>query len=1054
VDGLRVFARAGDVVEEIESFDNRVRNSFPVPPASGSTPDDLRSAPTPSFLRFQGPSPHALLRGDASLWVEALSPQRTAGAVNEVEFSPDGKRLITRQGPSGRGRDKLKYPVNVTSCVWDIEGNEVRCNPWREMVDRPSPLDLSGDLGLLLSHGVPWKARSSASPGTWVFERQPPPAGSGVSCAAFSPDGALLVTGHADGSVSIGNLEPGRRPARLKSHAAAVVCVALDPGKGRVVSLAADQEMTELVATSIETGKALFRVEVTTRAERIGFSPHGRFIITTVKINEDHPAVEGARHPADKSFRPELISDGLGFGPAHPYILALHLHDAETGKEVRPFQYQGVCAFSPDETRLLTVDQTVIEVEGGHGWDGYFSRELRPGRVVSVRDTLSGKVLKQLAGHEDGVSAVAFSRDGKYILTGSWDNTARLWDAASGEQKVRYLGHTDYVGAVSMSPDGRWVCTGSWDGTTRLWDARTGEEKCRLVAFPDGTWAVTDPSGRYDGSNGGDGAGLHWVVGNEPIELAQFKDRYYDPGLLAKHLGLSTQPLRDVATLAAPRLHPAVALAPPTRDRLAVGVTLTDRGGGFGKLLVLINGKEAREVAPDAIPRGPDPKVRQLEVDLSGDPRVEAGKPNRVEVLAYNAEGYLRSRGSEVILLGPGPADARPPELWVVAAGVADYAGPSLTLRYAAKDARDFAKALELGGTRLFGPKKVRLSVFTTLPPTAADRPAPATAGRPTKAGLVKALETTQAARPEDILVVYLSGHGVSRREGDSEEYYFLTADAISANLNDTAVRDRDALSGAALRGLLASCPARHQVLVLDTCAAGRAVDRLSDRREVNAEQLRALERVKDRTGTFVLAGCAADAVSYEASRYAQGVLTHALLLGMRSELVPGGEVNVGELFKFAVDQVPQLAGGIGGVQRPQLGLPRVGSPFPVGLLTVEDRAKVPLERERPLVQRALFQDQDALDDVLGFGKRVDEAFRGTARRGQGGPPVVFVDAREVAGAGRVAGRYTVDGGRVTVRVKVYVGAKVATFEVAGEKAKLDELATQVAREAEKRLTQ
>src|SRR5262249_49917714 len=138
------------------------------------------------------------------------------------------------------------------------------------------------------------------------------------------------------------------------------------------------------------------------------------------------------------------------------------------------------------------------------------------------------------------------------------------------------------------------------------------------------------------------------------------------------------------------------------------------------KVIVLINGKEAREVAPDSIPRGPNRKVRTLSVDLAGDPRLEAGKPNRVEVVAYNKEGYMRSRGSEVVLLGPGSADDRPPELWVVACGVSHYAGPALRLKYAAKDARDYAQALKLAGGRLFGeghthPERVHTSVMTTL---------------------------------------------------------------------------------------------------------------------------------------------------------------------------------------------------------------------------------------------------------------------------------------------------------------------------------------------------
>ena len=88
------------------------------------------------------------------------------------------------------------------------------------------------------------------------------------------------------------------------------------------------------------------------------------------------------------------------------------------------------------------------------------------------------------------------------------------------------------------------------DGTTRIWSAATGEELASLISFADGTWAVTDREGRYDGSNGGDVDGLVWILdtpgGTERAPLAEVQARYYDPGLLAKRLGLSDVPLRDV----------------------------------------------------------------------------------------------------------------------------------------------------------------------------------------------------------------------------------------------------------------------------------------------------------------------------------------------------------------------------------------------------------------------------------------------------------------------------------------------------------------------------
>jgi TIR domain/WD domain, G-beta repeat len=79
-----------------------------------------------------------------------------------------------------------------------------------------------------------------------------------------------------------------------------------------------------------------------------------------------------------------------------------------------------------------------------------------------------------LAGHTGGVNAIAFSPDGQRVLTGSDDNTAKLWDAATGKAVATFDGHTGALRSVAFSPDGQRVLTGSDDNTAKLWDAATG----------------------------------------------------------------------------------------------------------------------------------------------------------------------------------------------------------------------------------------------------------------------------------------------------------------------------------------------------------------------------------------------------------------------------------------------------------------------------------------------------------------------------------------------------------------------------------------------------
>ena len=110
---------------------------------------------------------------------------------------------------------------------------------------------------------------------------------------------------------------------------------------------------------------------------------------------------------------------------------------------------------------LSTDGQTVIS----GSWD----------KTVRIWNAASGELLQTLQGHTDAVRSVALSTDGQTVISGSWDKTVRIWNAASGELLQTLQGHTDAVRSVALSTDGQTVISGSEDRTVRIWNAASGE---------------------------------------------------------------------------------------------------------------------------------------------------------------------------------------------------------------------------------------------------------------------------------------------------------------------------------------------------------------------------------------------------------------------------------------------------------------------------------------------------------------------------------------------------------------------------------------------------
>jgi WD40 repeat protein len=120
-------------------------------------------------------------------------------------------------------------------------------------------------------------------------------------------------------------------------------------------------------------------------------------------------------------------------------------------------------------------------------------RPIRAGEV-KIFDAKSGAPAKSLIGHDLNVDAIAISKDGKQLATGSDDGTVKIWDIAMGKDTQTIKAHGDTVTGVAFSPDGKEIATTSLDRTLKVFDIAGAKE---VASFKiEHEVEVKDPKGK------------------------------------------------------------------------------------------------------------------------------------------------------------------------------------------------------------------------------------------------------------------------------------------------------------------------------------------------------------------------------------------------------------------------------------------------------------------------------------------------------------------------------------------------------------------------------
>ncbi|GAB4574983.1 MAG: adenylate/guanylate cyclase domain-containing protein [Anaerolineae bacterium] len=439
-----------------------------------------------------GESVAALFNGCIRRWVVATGEPLPAIACDDpatparwsLALSPDGRHALTG---SVQGMVQL----------WDLDtgAEELRLLGHAQNVHRVafSPDGRQAISGSSEGSVRVWDLRNGAEV---RMISGPTPGSAFLSGVAFTPDGGRVIAGTRDaqrgapGSAMIlYDAATSAEIMRFGGHSGQVNDIALSPDGRWVLS---GSEDTTVTLWSVNTGEIIRRFTRHQGPVRtVAFGPRGLTAFSgsgaspLLNINENliiHWNLETGLEirrwvGADIEVRSLAVSpagDRLAVGGVNSLIL----FDTATGQEVRRFAMPGRdadlstingVAFSPDGRWLLT---------GGSN------------TLVMLWDVESGALVRRFSGHTDAVREVAFSPDGALALSGSDDHSLILWDVASGFGLRRFSGHGDTVSGVAFAPDGTLAASVSWDNTLRLWQVSASLDE--LIAWTHANRYVRD----------------------------------------------------------------------------------------------------------------------------------------------------------------------------------------------------------------------------------------------------------------------------------------------------------------------------------------------------------------------------------------------------------------------------------------------------------------------------------------------------------------------------------------------------------------------------------
>ncbi len=401
--------------------------------------------------------------------------------TSALTFSADGKTLIS--GSEDR-----------TVRLWDVHTGEVKCI-LEEHRDDVNSVVLSPD-GKTLASGSDdgtiqfWDMHTGEMLAILEEDAKFP---EGFNVIAFSPDGKTLASATAK-QIQLWDTHTKQLRDVLEGHTSDVTDIIFSPD-GRTIASASWDDTLRLWDASTGKLRKVFGKH-TDSVNTVAFSPDGKTVASAsrgliylwntkgsllrlwyartgehIEYSVDH--IDYVRTVVFSPDGKLLASGG--------YDSRLRLWDASTGDHIATLRGGGpAVAFSPD-------GKLIANEYGGDGIIG----------TIGLWDAHTGELRHVLSKYHNPLTCMAFSPDGKTLVSASRDSEIVFWDIPTLQRRLSLTTHhTEGVYSLAFSPDGKTLVSSSSDQTLRFWDPHTGEQKVALQ-YPDAITSIAfSPDGR------------------------------------------------------------------------------------------------------------------------------------------------------------------------------------------------------------------------------------------------------------------------------------------------------------------------------------------------------------------------------------------------------------------------------------------------------------------------------------------------------------------------------------------------------------------------------